>query len=262
MGNLIRMDLYRMNKAKSFRVCLIIAFALALFGNTPLEKLMYTIATMMKAQDLEPFAASTSLSGMISKPYTDGLFAAPIVMLALLSTVHFYYADMEGGYIKNIAGQMPKKGFTILSRFIATLPLNLLFMLASLVGNLIGTLPFRQIVVDGGVMEAVGIFLLKILLLQSISSVLLLFTASFRNKSMGVVLAVLWGLSVMELIYLGISSGLQQVFGKSFSIKPYMPDQVLFEPKPALIRALLVSAVTIGIFLPLSIRVFDKKDVK
>ena len=30
MGNLIRMDLYRMNKAKSFRVCLILTFAFAL----------------------------------------------------------------------------------------------------------------------------------------------------------------------------------------------------------------------------------------
>ena len=30
MGNLIRMDLYRMNRAKSFRVCLILSFVIAL----------------------------------------------------------------------------------------------------------------------------------------------------------------------------------------------------------------------------------------
>ena len=35
MGNLIRMDLYRMNRGKSFRVCLILAFAVALLA-TPL----------------------------------------------------------------------------------------------------------------------------------------------------------------------------------------------------------------------------------
>ena len=39
-------------------------------------------------------------------------------------------------------------------------------------------------------------------------------------------------------------------------------SQVLKEEAPDAIRALLVSAVTIGVFLPLSIRVFDKKDVK
>ena len=38
MGNLIRMDLYRMNKAKSFRVCLILAFVFALFSNVKLMK--------------------------------------------------------------------------------------------------------------------------------------------------------------------------------------------------------------------------------
>ena len=42
MGNLIRMDLYRMNKAKSFRVCLILTFAFAL-ASTPLEKLLYDL---------------------------------------------------------------------------------------------------------------------------------------------------------------------------------------------------------------------------
>ena len=41
-----------------------------------------------------------------------------------------------------------------------------------------------------------------------------------------------------------------------------MPDAVLAEDKPGVLRAILVSAVTIAIFLPLSARVFDRKDVK
>ena len=41
-----------------------------------------------------------------------------------------------------------------------------------------------------------------------------------------------------------------------------MPDQLLREASPKTLRAVLVSAVTVGVFLPLSIRVFDKKDVK
>ena len=39
MGKLIRMDLYRMLKSKSFLVCLAIAFVLALV-NAPVAKLM------------------------------------------------------------------------------------------------------------------------------------------------------------------------------------------------------------------------------
>jgi len=256
MGNLIKMDLYRMNKAKSFRVCLILVFVLAL-ASTPLEKALTLLAKSLAPDETADFAATVNLSEIIGSP-----LSALMIMLALLSVVSFFFADMEAGYIKNIAGQMPKKGFSVLSRYIAAVPHNIAFMLTGLAGNLIGTLPLRRIIVDGAVPESAGIFLLKLLLLHCICAILLLFVTSFRNKSIGIVLAVLLGLPVMSLIYLGINTGLEKIFGGEVNIAPYMPDQILKETKPELIRALLVSAVTIGIFLPLSIRVFDKKDVK
>ena len=75
------------------------------------------------------------------------------------------------------------------------------------------------------------------------------------------IFAVMFGLPVMGLIYMGINSGLGQVF-KDINIIPYMPDQVMKEATPGTVRALLVSAVTIAIFLSLAISVFDKRDVK
>ena len=249
MGNLIRMDLYRMNRAKSFRVCLILSFVIALAA-TPLEKLLYSLGNLLQAENVGAFPETADLCGMIASPAS-----VITVMLSLLSIVCFFHADMEGGYIKNIAGQMPRKGFTILSRFIASVPHSLAFMLAGLAGSIIGTLPL------GSVPESAGLFLLKLLLLTSVCSILLLVTASFRNKSLGMILAVLMGLGMMSLIYMGIDAGLHELI-KDVSITPYMPDQLLKEASPALIRSILVSAVTIGIFLPVSIRVFDKKDVK
>ena len=256
MGNLIRMDLYRMNKGKAFRVCLLLAFILAL-GATPFEWGMVQISKALAPNETVPFAESVSLAYLIGHP-----FSSTILMLAFLSIVIFFYADMENGYIKNIAGQMPKKGYSVLSRFIASVPHNLAFMLIGLIGFILGTLPFQKITMDGSIPEAIGIFLLKLLLLQSVCAILLLVTTSFRNKSLGMILAVLLGLPVMSLLYLGVNTGLQQLFGKSFDITPYMPDQVLKEDAPDAIRAFLVAAVTLGIFLPLSISVFDKKDVK
>ena len=257
MGNLIRMDLYRMNKGKAFLVCLILTFVFALVS-TPLEKGLYMLGSALGTDtaELGTFPETANLCTMIASP-----ISSLQVLLILLSVVGFFYADMENGYIKNIAGQMPKKGFSILSRFIATIPHNVAFMLVSLVGYILGTMFLQRIVVEGSILESVGIFLLKLLLLESICSILLLFTASLRNKSLGMIFAVMFGLPVMTLIYMGINSGLGQVF-KDINIIPYMPDQVLMEAKPGMIRALLVSAVTIGIFLPLSIRIFDKRDVK
>ena len=185
-------------------------------------------------------------------------------MLALLSVNSFFYADVENGYIKNIAGQMPKRGYTILSKFLAVIPHNLLFIVAGVGGNLIGTIIFQKIIVDSAVLEACGTLLLKLLLLFGNHLLsLLLVTATFQSKSFGTVLAVLFGLGLLFLVYTGIDAGLDQLWPKkSFSIVSYMPDQLLDSASPNVVRSLAVSAVTIVIFLLPSIRIFDKKDVK
>ena len=258
MGNLIRMDLYRMNKAKSFRICLILTFVFALLS-TPLSKLMFDLVSIISPDntDAAGFSETANLCDIIATPVSS-----VGIMLAFLSIVSFFYADMESGYIKNIAGQMPRRGYCILSRFIASVPHCLVFMLAALAGNLIGTVPFQRLAAEGSLPESIGIFLLRLLLMESICAVLLLVTASFRSKSLGIVLAVILGLPLMTLIYLGINAGLGQLFKGFEGIDPYMPDQVLKETKPEAVRALLVSAATIGVFLPLSVRVFDKRDIK
>ena len=256
MGNLLKMDLYRMNRAKSFRVCLILAFVAAL-SSTPLMKLLIVLANLV-SDSKSFFPESTTLSSILGSP-----LPALVSMLAMLSACMFFHADMENGYIKNIAGQMPEKGYSILSRFLAVIPHNLVFMLVSVVGNLIGTLIFQRIEFDGAILASLGTFLLKFLLLQSICAILVLVAGSLRNKSLGVLLAVLLGLGLLSLVYLGINAGLSRVLNlKDFAIDRYMPDQVLQESEPDAVRAILVAAVTIGLFLPLAIRVFDRRDVK
>ena len=58
------------------------------------------------------------------------------------------------------------------------------------------------------------------------------------------------------------TQNLTKVYGTKEAAKdiiPYMPDQVIRESKPDAVRGFLVAAVTIAVFLPVSIRVFDKK---
>ncbi len=256
MANLLRMDLYRMRKAKSFWICLGIAFALALL-QTPLAWGLSMVGRMLSAEAL-PFPTTAQMSNILRDPFLmlNG-------MLCLLSACSFFYADMENGYIKNIAGQMPRRGFTVLSKYLAILPHNLLFMVAGIIGNLIGTVLFQQIVLDGEILDAVVSFLMKILLIQSVCAILLLVTASFQNKSLGTVIAVLMGLGLMSLVYMMIDTGLDQLFqNKGFSVSDYMPDQLLGQLKPPVLDSILVSLATTALFLPLSVHVFDRRDVK
>ena len=201
MGKLIRMDLYRMLKSKSFLVCLTIAFVLALV-NAPVAKLMYTLANSLSSDIKETFPAEVNLSGVLSDP-----FPMMGLMLALLSLCFFFYADVENGYIKNIAGQMPMKGFTVLSKFMASAVHNLCFAAVGIIGNLIGTILVQRIVMDTGVADSIRVLVLKLLLVQSLCSILVLVVSTLRSKSLGMILAVLFGLGLTSLIYMGINEG-------------------------------------------------------
>lgn len=263
MVNLLRMDLYRMRKAKSFWICLILTFAIALAA-APLGKLLLTMSKSLVPEEAGSITipATANLSDLIGSPLST--FGT---IFAMLSVVFFFYADMENGYVKNIAGQMPKRGFAVLSRYLASIGHNLAFMLASLVGGLIGNLLCVKVVADEAIASGVLSFCLKLLLFQSLCAILLLVTTSLRSKSGGVVLAVLFGLGALMLLYGGIDSALGTVLGKGFSITPYMPDTLLGNPfdengNLLVLRSVLSAVVTIGIFLPLSIGVFDKRDVK
>ena len=256
MANLIRMDLYRMRKAKGFKVCLLLAFLFSLLS-TPATRLLFSLGEIFGA-DVDLFPKQSNFSDIIkSQPGGIG------VMLCLISVCGFFYADVENGYVKNIAGQMPRKGFTVLSKFVSAIPHCLLFMLVCVVGDLIGTLLFQRIVFDAGIADSLRIFVLRLLLIESLCAILLLFTAVIQSKSLGTTFAVLFGMNLLSLVYYGIDKGLDKIFTKkNFSIGDYMPDELLNEPDPKTLKALLVSAVVICVFLYLSIRIFDKKDVK
>ncbi len=256
MGNLIRMDLYRMRKARSFLICLILDLVLAL-SSAPLEKIMYLLAKSFSPDMLQAFPAEAELSGMISDPFpTMGL------MLTLISLCYFFYADEEAGYIKNIAGQMPMKGFTILSKFIAALVHNVIFALAGIIGKVIGTVFVQRIVVDDGVPDSIRVLVLKLLLIQSICALLLLAAATLRSKSLAMILAVVFGLGLTSLLYLGINQGFRSLFHHAVDITKYMPDEVMNETPLGTLKALAVALVWGAVFLIPAIRIFDRKDVK
>ena len=258
MRNLVRMDVYRMVRSKSFWICLIIAAFLAL-ATTPFEFGMTFLGNIFSPEKIA-YEKEAPLYGIIGNP-----LRMLNVMIALLSACSFFYADLESGYIKNIAGQMPKRGYTVLSKFLAIAVHNAIFMAACVVANLLGTVFLQKLTTDD-LMTGVLAFFLKYLLLLSVCSVMLLVTASLRSKTLGTIISVLLGLSFLSsLIYGAINNIPNKLLGlKDFDLNRYMPDQLLSrEPKDlSALTAILSAAVTTAIFLPLSIRLFDRRDIK
>jgi len=254
LGNLLKMDLYRMRKATAFRVTLIMALVLSL-ASTPFNRLFTLLGELLTGSSI-PFPPEQNLSDMLRGP-----FMMLNAMLVMLSACVFFYADLQSGYIKNIAGQMPKKSFTVLSKFIAIIPHNLLFMLAGVLGNILGTVFLQRIVFDDGILAALGVFMLKLLLMQAVCTVLLFVTTALGSQPLGIVLSVLFGTGLLSLVYLAISSGVSSLFKlHGFDLSRYMPDQLLQADRPDTLISIIASAITIGLFLPLGLHIFDKKD--
>ncbi|MBR6707880.1 MAG: hypothetical protein IKI84_14570 [Clostridia bacterium] len=256
MVNLIRMDLYRMRKSKAFIVCLILAFVLAL-SSAPLEKVLFMVAKSLSNEINETFITEVNFSRILTNP-----FPMMGMMITLLSLCYFFYADVENGYVKNIAGQMPLKGFTVLSKFMAAIVHNLIFAAAGIIGNVIGCLIVKKITPDSNLLDSIRILVLKMMLLQSISAILLLMVATLHSKSLGMTLAVLFGMGLTGLFYAGINEGLKPLFGQGTNIANIMPDVVISQYPLDTVKALAVSIGWGGVFLLLAIRVFDRKDVK
>ena len=257
MADLFRMDLYRMRKARAFIICLILAFVMAL-ADAPLGKLMITLAKMIAPESTETFVLNTSLSQIIANP-----FPMMNLMIILLSLCSFFYADQENGYVKNIAGQVPMKGLTILSKFLAALVHNLIFIAVGIIGNLIGSLIVMKVTMDSAsLLTSLRDLGLKLLLLQSMAAILLLVVSSLRLKSVGYILAVLFGLGMTSLVYTGINEGLGHLLNTTVNIIPYMPDSAMSMVSVDPLRSLLVAVAWGAVFLILAIRIFDRRDVK
>ncbi len=114
----------------------------------------------------------------------------------------------------------------------------------------------------GAVPDSLRVLVLKLLLMQSLCAILLLVVATFRSKSLGMILAVLFGLGLTGVVYMGISEALKPILGPETNIAKYMPDAVMGENPLDTVKTIVVAVVTGSVFLPLAIRVFDRKDVK
>ena len=115
---------------------------------------------------------------------------------------------------------------------------------------------------DSQVADSLRLLVLRLLLAQSLSAVLLLAVTTFRSKALGMTLAVVLGLGLTSLIYMGINSGLSQLMGPGTDISAIMPDTVMYEMPLDTLKALAVAAGWGALFLVPAIRIFDRKDVK
>ena len=289
MGNVIRMDLYRLVKSASFKVCLIIVFLLNILDG-PIEKVGFNL-TKKLAESADNKEEMLKELGEWNNTFHFGNIVASqlgtiCTAVFLLCIVYFCYADIKNGYIKNIAGQLPSRGHTVVSKFIVVQFTIFVFYTVTIIGETVGQLIIgRKMEFDlfyagavdkeTGIAEADKIFsmgaafaelAIKWLLLAGLCALILLFTTGIGSNVAGTIVAILCGAGFTSLAYLGITTGVNKLLKfKDFNLSDFMPDSLyrtnLFN-EDCVVRALIVAVITIVVLMYCTINLYNKKDIK
>ncbi len=262
MGNLVRMDMRRLTRSKMFVVSLIVAAVLNFIIQIVIPLLSRVFSP---GKDLP----NVRLSDLIVSP-----FSFPwLLILMLASVVTFSYADIANGYIKNLAGQLPRKSDTIVSKYIVVGIHNCIFLVVCALTGILGTFLASKMFgfdlkADAQIVQGLFILLLKWLLFMGLCSILMFVTTGLKVKTLASVVGVLLGTGSLALVYLGLDQGIQNIFHTSnFSIADYMPDTLaeninVSSSVSTIVTAAIVAVICIVLFMALTIKVFNSRDVK
>ncbi|WP_405356953.1 ABC transporter permease [Ruminococcus sp.] len=254
MTNLLKMEWYKLRTSRLFIVLLIVTFAL---------NALLLAALPLASSALGQEMTATNLSAILASPFALGLLMIPI----FISAVSFLYLDFSGGYIKNIAGQLPDRGSIVFAKFIMIGVHNLIFFIVAALSAVLASAATSGLVMDEAIGGGVLTLLLKWLLSLSICSILMFFAVGLRNKTLAIIMAVVFSTGALSLLYLGINSGISALFKvENVSVGDYLPDSLMGSVNAItgdlVVNAIIVAVVFIALFLSLTYIMFKKRDVK
>lgn len=273
MLNLIKMDFYRLFHSKVVRVgaiaAAIIAFAGMLLNFGVLELCKLTIAD--NPADTEGIAfLFPIISWLNGVDFADVVFTgtnAFALFVSCMVVASFVGAEQSCGYVKNIAGQLPNRGMTIVSKFVVTCFIQLMVLVIyTVISSLCAGMFFNQYVNAYSTVALVEGLLLRFLLFCAIDAIVLFFCTLTKSHAIAMVIGAIFGIGITGLVYMA-ASGLLGMLKISVNLAHFMPDGInglisVSNLGTIGIRAIIVSIVFITAFLSATVMLFNKRDVK
>ena len=253
---LIKTELYKLMTTKMFYILNAVIFGV----NIVLNAFLPTVAKMVLPENMVP---EIKLSEAVASPFSLDL----MMIMVFISAASFLYIDFGNGYIKNIAGQLKNRGRMVFAKYIVIAVHNLIFFAVGVISNVIGSAASGYFRIDDQLAGAVETLLLKWLLSMAICALLMLIAMGMRSKSFAIIMAVLLGLNALSLLYLGLDTAINNVFGlSSVAIEHFMPDSLLITVNAItglhIWNAIIVSAIWIAVCVTLSYITFKKRDIQ
>ena len=261
MGNLIKMDLRRLFHTPMFIISMCVVAVLNIITSCGI-----TIVARLISENPQP--STQSVSEILMTPFAGGIFAVAL----FASLINFSYADIANGYVKNLAGQLKRRSDLVVSKFIVIGIHNIVFLLVGVLSQFIAygilvALKIASFANDGKIFAALITLVLKWMLCMAIASILLFLTTGVKNKTLATIVGVVIGTGSLGLAYFGLNMAINKFFKtEDFDVSNFMPDSLMSSvnvaANTAVLNAVIVAIVCSAIFLGLTIKVFNTRDVK
>lgn len=275
MLNLIKMDLYRLFHSKAIKIGMIAAALLAVLGLLlNLGILAVADFAMTESGDVESVASLSlffpAVAWLEGTDYATIVFAGTgtfSLFVACMVSANFISSEQSCGYVKNIAGQLPDRSYTVISKFLVTALVNLIILVIYVVVSCIfAPIFFKKYIATYSIGSLIALLSLRLLLNLAINAVILFLCTLTKSQSLAMVIGAIFGIGITKLAYLALQT-LLGVIKISFKISDYMPDgidgllsvETLGTLAP---KAIIVSIVFMAVFLFGSIFLMKKRDVK
>lgn len=273
MLNLVKMDLYRLLHSKLIKVGMIAAAILAFFGMLLNLGVLEIIKLGMEgdpsgAESMEilfPIVAWFNGVDFADVVFTGTSFLSLFVSCMMVSS--FVGAEQSCGYVKNIAGQLPNRGMTVVSKFIVTCLVQLIVLfIYSIVSSLCAAMFFSNYITAYSIVALIEGLLLRFLLFCAIDAVVLFFCTLTKSHAIAMVVGAIFGIGVTGIAYWA-ASALLSMLKISFNVAKIMPDGInglisVSNLGTIAVGAIVVAIVFIAGFLIGAVMLFKKRDVK
>lgn len=271
MSNLIKADLFRLFKTKSYKIGLLISIAISFISIAAIAGICKAIPLFTDPETMAfflafPYASWAEGVSIFTVMATSTNFLSLMVTCMLASI--FVNEEQTSGFVKNIAGQTKDKGMLIFSKFIVlafvALSVILCYMLGSLISGLLffgGALNFTN---AAAFFTVIGV---KFLIFLSVNAIILFLCTLTKSKSLAVAVGVVFGSGATMIIYFFASLLITAIVKVDITLSKFTPDGLIFglgmnsEPA-ALTKALVVALVYAVVFTGLSVLVMKKRDTK
>lgn len=273
MLNLVKMDFYRLFRSKSVRMGAIAAAVVAFLGML-LNLGILEILKFSMGEGADSLGEAAMLFPIISwlsgVDFADIVFAgtnAFSLFVSCMIVASFIGAEQSCSYMKNIAGQLPNRGMTVISKFIVTCFVQLMVLLIyTAVSSICAVLFFASYISGYSILALVEGLLLRFLLFCAINAIVLFFCTLTKSHSIAMVVGAIFGIGVNRLVYFAASMLLSMV-NITFDIEKMMPDGInglisVSSVGTIAVRVIIVSMIFIVGFLISAVMLFKKRDVQ